>query len=661
MDRAAFKIPAGCVGRFAVVKLWPKIKAAEDENVARLKVTAKSLGLECVEIAPDGRLLDPPHQRLTQADVDFVIHLHFETPKAYDIFSFVALWNPVQFYHDWGYRRFSRHLLTHDDFLSCSATWTDDHVRRMIASDPTRVPAAFTLYHSLSEPIHEPTLGDRKIFYAGVNWERLGKKKGRHQELLNLLDPTGDLRIFGPRIFQGVNVWEGYQSYSGPIPFDGVSILSEINKSGIALVLSSDAHKQSELMSNRLFEGLAGGAFIICDENPFARRHFGETLLYIDARQPTDDVCKTVLRHVQWIKEHPEQALAMAREAQAIFRRQFSLDQSVVHLYEGLSERRRQLERLYAPADASRPVTLFMLMPRFDPAVLARHLASAKTQRYPNCRPVLLVDPLELEENGNAIRAAIAAAGVALEVRGVSFFERDPAGRVRKSVRLGEIFNEAIRGLPAADALFAFVAPDEELFAEHVQSLVGALARNPEAGVAISNALYRHASDGTTFHDLQDELDYVGYATHRPLGYGRFLFRRSAFADSIDSALRYLDVKAMALLVAACAKRVASRRASVTCDIQSAFNLGFQPNLQFEHEVMRDYLPALLTVASTHGVNGAAVLQQEELEPTSLSLKRLSESNRQTIAVELAHSVPIPSAIKKVLFGGYRMWLRRSR
>ena len=134
--------PRALVGRFAVVKLWPKIKAAEDENVARLKVTAKSLGLKCIEITPDGRLVDPPHTRLTQADVDFVIHLHFETPKAYDIFSFVALWNPVQFYHDWGYRRFSRHLLTHDDFFSCSSTGTDDHIRRMIASDPTRIAPA---------------------------------------------------------------------------------------------------------------------------------------------------------------------------------------------------------------------------------------------------------------------------------------------------------------------------------------------------------------------------------------------------------------------------------------------------------------------------------------------------------------------------------------
>ena len=100
--------------------------------------------------------------------------------------------------------------------------------------------------------------------------------------------------------------------------------------------------------------------------------------------------------------------------------------------------------------------------------------------------------------------------------------------------------------------------------------------------------------------------------------------------------------------------------ASIKSDIQSGFNLSHQPNLQFEHEIMRDYLPSVIAGAG-HFTNGVAVLQQDELEPASLSLKRLSESNRQAIAVELARSVPIPAAIKKVLFGGYRMWLRRTR
>jgi len=649
-----FRKPQGLIGKFAIVKLWPKLKAAEDENVARLKVTAKSLGLECVEITPDGRLLQPPHTRLTQADVDFAIHLHFETPKAYDIFSFVALWNPVQFYFDWGYRRFSRHLLTHDDFLSCSATATDDHICRMIATDPQRVGPLFTMYHSLSEPILEPTLGDRKIFYAGINWERLGKKKGRHQELLKLLDTTSSLRIFGPKIFQGVDVWEGYQSYSGSIPFDGVSLIREINRSGIALVLSSDAHKDSELMSNRLFESLAGGAVVICDENPFAKRHFGNTLLYIDASAPTDEVFAAVQKRVKWINENPGPAMAMARDAQAIFRERFSLDRSLANIYMNLADRRASLERLYAPSNPKLDVILLMLMPQYDPAVLDRHIASAKAQRHAGCYVVILIDDAAYKQNAEAILKTVDRSGMQITVTAIPFFDRDAAGQVRKRLPLGQLIGHAITH--ASDYFLCVVAPDEELFAEHIQALAGALERDPAAAVAYSDIVYRHRSDGNLHHDLHEELDYISYATNRPLGYGRFLFRQSSFPQNIHCALRYVDVKAIALLVAAAPSRTASRRASIISDIQSSFNVDCQPNLQVEFEVMRDYCPSILAPARpTDGMPAV------ELEPTTLSLSRLSDSNRTRIAVELAHSIPMPSLFNKIFFGGYRRWLRRKK
>ena len=81
------------------------------------------MGLECIVMDPEGVRLDCPEKRVTGRDVDFVISLHFETPKAYDVFSFVALWNPLRFFKDYGYRHYSKNLLTHDDFLSCSSTW----------------------------------------------------------------------------------------------------------------------------------------------------------------------------------------------------------------------------------------------------------------------------------------------------------------------------------------------------------------------------------------------------------------------------------------------------------------------------------------------------------------------------------------------------------
>ena len=213
------------LNKIALVQMWPEIKAAEDEVIARITNSCKSLGVEVVLINTTGRLVTSPETKITSKDVDFVIHLHFETPKTYDAFSFVTLWNPLQFYFDWGYRKFSNNIVSHDDFLSCDSACADDHVRRQILSDQTHLEPHFNLFHSLSTPICKPSLGNKKLFYVGINWDKLGKGKGRHQDLLQALDKSGELVIYGPDLFQGVDVWEGFKSYVGPLPFDGESVI----------------------------------------------------------------------------------------------------------------------------------------------------------------------------------------------------------------------------------------------------------------------------------------------------------------------------------------------------------------------------------------------------------------------------------------------------
>ena len=412
------------------------------------------------------------------------------------------------------------------------------------------------MYHSLSEPILEPSLGDRTIFYAGINWERMGKQKGRYQDLLDRLDSTA-LSIYGPKVFLGIDVWKGYKSYRGPIPFDGVTILREINRCGIAFVFSSDAHKDSELMSNRLFESLAAGAFVICDENPFAYRYFQDTLLYVETRRPTEQVFEAVMKHVQWVRSHPVEAMDMIRAAQRIFREKFLLTTSLVNIYSNLQERRATLERLYAPAITDTPVALFFLVPEYSPEVLDRHLTSIAQQRHAGCQATLLIDTADLARNKDAIVKAVSQPGASIAVRGVVYREVDETGGIVRRARLGEVISDAIREIPSASML-CIVAPDEQLFSDHIQSLVGVFGRSPQASVAHSHLLYRNIRERTLNHDLQEELNFLNPAQHEPLGFGRFLFRRSAFAESIHSALRYVDSKAIVLLVAACPARGAN-------------------------------------------------------------------------------------------------------
>lgn len=594
-----FSIPAGMIGRFAVVKLWPEIRTAEDECIARLKIAARALGCECVEVHADGSFIDAPGQVVSGANVDFVLHLHYDTPKRYDAFSIVALWNPLRFYHEWGYERTSRNLTTHDDFISCLSVAADDHAARMVRSAATHLPPAFRLFHSTADIIHGPSLGDGKLFYAGINWEAISGGKSRHQEVLKRLDGTGQLRIYGPTIFQGVRVWAGYQSYVKEVPFDGISMIDEISKAGIALVLSSQAHKDSELMSNRLFESIAAGALVICDENAFAARHFGDSLLYIDSRTSEEQMAADILRHLEWAQRHPEQALAMIARAQEIFRGKFTLTRSLRDLYTGLPERQRALrERQNPPGVPAPTVRLFLLMPEYDGEILRAHVASALSQTYPDVSAVLAFDAGDGAGTRLLIEQAMRDAAAPVELRETRFATTAASGiRARRS--LGEVLLELLEDSRGFDAV-TFVAPNERILSNHVAVLAGALQRDAAVQCAATAALLEEA--GEPVHTVHELLDFGRENPRSPTGFGRFMFRLAGIPHDVAIAMRHLDGRPLGALVGS--HRVAQQLpATVRIDTTRNFP-GDARNASAaaaETAVIRDFAPEALQLHFGYG------------------------------------------------------------
>lgn len=582
-----FVLPAGLVGRFAVVKLWPEIKTAEDEVIARLKIAAVALGLECIEIYADGRLLETPANVITKKDVDFVFHLHYDTPKLYDVFSFVALWNPIQFYHEWGYQRCSRNLLTHDDFVSCSSPAADDHVGRMVRRAATHLSPLFNLYHSVADIVHPPSLGDHKLFYAGINWEALGGGRSRHQDLLKSLDHTGVLRIYGPRIFQGVKVWDGYDSYVREIPFDGVSMMDEIAKAGIALVLSSQAHKDSELMSSRLFESVAAGALVICDENNFSKKFFGDSLLYIDTRWSADRICDDILKHLAWAKKNQDEALGMVAKAQGIFRTKFTFKKNLKDLYLGFSDRKLELLNRQCPEERRINVRLNLLMPEYSDAILNAHVANVLTQEYTDFSPILIIDKTAASENQSCIKAVLSKLRMPIDVLEVDFFTYDPSREIRSRRRVGEIIGEVLKRTPQTDAV-VFVAPNEKIFSNHLQILAGSLARNPDKNCAATAAILKHGDQ--PIHSVHERIDFRHLNPSAPNGYARFIFRVLGFPKDLGLALPHLDRKALAVLVGE-SVIIQEVPSTVVIDLEDEFPSGPWNEGQ-ENAVISDFSPS---------------------------------------------------------------------
>lgn len=113
-----------------------------------------------------------------------------------------------------------------------------------------------------------------KLFYCGSNWEGHFRGQNRHVGLFKLLDNEGIVRFYGPEVvpeWNNYKPWEGYQSYAGEIPFDGVSLIRKCNECGIVLALSSDMHRRAGAVTNRVYEACAAGCVIISDDNPFMK------------------------------------------------------------------------------------------------------------------------------------------------------------------------------------------------------------------------------------------------------------------------------------------------------------------------------------------------------------------------------------------------------
>lgn len=627
-----FILPPKLIGRFAVVKLWPEVQAAEDECIARIKIAAAALDLECIEIHADGRLLTDVTKVITKKDVDFVLHLHYDTPKLYDAFSFVALWNPTHFYHEWGYSRCTRNLLTHDDFLSCSSPAADDHVTRLIRKDPTHSSPHFKFYHSLVDVIHPPTLGVQRLFYAGINWEALDpNKKSRHSDLLKLLDKTGELRIYGPSEFLGINVWKGFKSYVKEIPFDGISMMNEIAKVGISLVLSSQAHKDCELMSNRLFESIAAGAFVVCDENNFAKKFFGDTLLYIDTRRPVEKVCDAILEHLDWIISNKNEALNMIKKAQQIFKQHFTLRNNLSDLYLGFTERKQLLLDQQNPKNSPTiTIALNLLMPEYSYKQLHTHIASVVSQEYTHFSPVMVIDKSINERDRVSIQAALKKASRPIELIELDFFVHDEHQEIKIRRNLGLVIMEILTKSSHHEAMI-FVAPNEKLFSNHLQVLADCLIRNSDIRCAATAVILKSGNE--PINTIYEEIDFRYFRPKHPNGYARFIFRTSALSPDLNLALPYLDRRVLAALVGE-NEIYQAMLSTVIIDVDNVFPI-YLLNEDYENTVINDMFPTALNTYT-----GYEIIQQ---------LSKLKASEYESNALDSDASLPKINSLKLLL------------
>lgn len=461
-----------------VVNPWPGGMSAEAEVLTRMRAAAEDADINLIYLSNFGHILDPKTQEQTEyyvdeKDLDFVISTHYDTFKSVDAFYYHTLWNPPEIplnLDDYAGRVTDNYIMN-DDFLIYDEGGMSKHLQCILQNSPRNLKNTSSLTASFPQNcILPPSLNNPKMFYCGMNWEKVVSHSNRHEGLFKLLDNTDKVKFFGPEKVEawgGIRPWEGYKCYQYSIPFDGFSILDEINKCGVCLVLSSDIHRRAGATTNRAYEACAAGAVIISDNNQFMQKHFKDAALFITYnKENPEDTFKQIMDKYQWIVDHPDEALALAHKAQEIFIQKFALDKQLCSLVDNHSRRLQAVQdKLYAYNEYKVVLATFVfnsLKISDCDKLLKPVLQNIYKQKYSNIRLAVIADKSVVKDVEVYCKGRLYSA----EVYGVELYD------FKKSRYLtdAEALHQVYQIIP--HDYFINMRAEEKWFSDHITSLV---------------------------------------------------------------------------------------------------------------------------------------------------------------------------------------------
>jgi hypothetical protein len=450
------------VPRVLMIAQWPAIKNAEYELIERVRRTGFPIAV--VDFfgfdVRTGKCINGPTLR---DEFDFAVSLHYETPKFLDLPTLYWVANPLEFPLAQGnYRTHLIHnLRSYDEYLYNGSDFLKEHIRTIVGEEWRD--GGLSFFQSCSRKAllaprapGEPGGSAGKLFYCGVNWEAISDKDGRAQGLLEILQERGIADFYGPQSILGVNVWGGFTSYRGEIPFDGESMFPAMHAYDAVLALSSPAHIKSRTSSGRVLEGFAAGIPVISDENPHVRGQFGD-LVYYFAGATEAKRADAIQAALEDIRSRPGKAVERVREAQALISDKYCFEVCLEQARDAIARTRlAPLPRTGAATGGETVVDVFLFFhdpyaPERAPSAPAfanlAHIASAMSWAASRGRVrfrLLHCQPLE------AAHALGSADGVEL----VDLGEEVPGGEDWGRLRLGEKMSRLARRSKGDFAVF---------------------------------------------------------------------------------------------------------------------------------------------------------------------------------------------------------------
>ena len=318
---------------------FPNSPAGENETLCRFEESISLLGMESIRIPIDRNDLTYSAIIEIEKTVDLIIDIHFTFPRFFRTPTIGLLWTPLTYMEGWGLAGVLPNLFSSSYLISTG----DNQLKRLALSwRPELKDLLITdlpLNHSLptSWVVPEEFGRDWKnaaLFYTGINWDKLSNSRGRHHDVLQLLDKKGILRVYGPEKLLHVKPWEGYSGYMGEIPFDGRTILDVASKCGVFLAWSSEGHINENIMSNRLFEAIASNCIIIADNHPFIQNALGDLAFYIDFSRSLDLVVDDVETVLSYVRNNPEEMNQRVDTQRRVFFENFALEKQLSSIFQ---------------------------------------------------------------------------------------------------------------------------------------------------------------------------------------------------------------------------------------------------------------------------------------------------------------------------------------
>jgi hypothetical protein len=453
-------------------------QVAETELARRITVAAGRLGWEAREVATSGEII--------AWQPDFVLALHFFTPKLTAFPTYGCMWNPPSALET--DPAFVRNVLGYDAYLT-SCERTNEWIRDLL--DGLGKQTFFApLYTSWpSRRWRAPALDAPRLVYIGTNWDG-----ARYEAFFRSLAERPFLDVYGP-----LGRWShATQAHRGPLPFDGESVLDVLNRSGVGLCLHRPEHREAGIPSLRIFEIACSGAVAICQEHPFIREKFGDAVLYLSDGLEPDALAQQIEDRMRWIEAHRKQAVEMSRQAHAVFERHLSLEtclQEIGRRHPGLVAA-KGLSRSHRPRSQGHVQVVVRTGGR-PAAMLARALSSIAEQTYPD------VSALVVRHGEVDVEPALAACRGRLEVEVIDV----PRGGARSQ--------SLWAGLAAATGDFiANLDDDDSWFPNHLATLVPLVAPGRRTGLAYSGTVRRLEQDAATSPAPPPEPASLAY--HQP-------------------------------------------------------------------------------------------------------------------------------------------------